>query len=459
MYLTDGWYWDQDYASRAWSKRYFEKMKKMPSAMQAADYSAVTTYLKAVKAVGSDDGDKVMAQMKTAKISDMFTKSGVIRPDGRMVYDMYLRQVKTPAESKYPWDYYKTVKTIPGEEALRDQGRNQVRPLEVTAARWFAVARRRARHLPSRATSPLPDRLMEIFGIPHQVMMAQLLLGLVNGSFYAMLSLGLAIIFGLLNVINLSHGALYMMGAFAAWMGLNYFGLNYWIMLGLAPLVIGLFGIVVERTMLRRLYKLDHLYGLLLDDRPVASSFEGLFRSLLMAYPAKSYAVPSALSGATDIGFMVLPNYRAWVVLVSVVICFSTRFVIERTKLGALHLRAGTENPKLVEAFGINVPRLVTLTYGFGVALAAFAGVLAAPMVQVSPLMGSNLIIVVFAVVVIGGLSSILGSIVTGLGLGDRRNDEYFYRRRRQPRSCLSSWRSFYCCDPPAPVPVKRNRL
>jgi len=256
---------------------------------------------------------------------------------------------------------------------------------------------------------------MEILGIPHQLMMAQLLLGLVNGSFYALLSLGLAIIFGLLNVINLSHGALYMMGAFAAWMGLNYFGLNYWIMLALAPLAIGGFGILIERTMLRRLYKLDHLYGLLLMIG-LAQLLEGLFRSFY-GVSGKSYAVPAALAGATDLGFMILPNYRAWVVLVSVVVCLSSWFVIERTRLGA-YLRAGTENAKLVEAFGINVPLLVTLTYGFGAALAAFAGVLAAPMVQVSPLMGSNLIIVVFAVVVIGGLSSILGAIVTGLGLG-----------------------------------------
>jgi branched-chain amino acid transport system permease protein len=256
---------------------------------------------------------------------------------------------------------------------------------------------------------------MDIFGIPHQVLMAQLTLGLVNGSFYAMLSLGLAIIFGLLNVINLSHGALYMMGAFAAWMGLNYFGLSYWVMLAVAPLIIGVFGVVIERTMLRRLYKLDHLYGLLLMIG-LSQLLEGVFRSFY-GVNGKSYKVPAALSGSTDLGFMVLPNYRAWVVLVSMVVCLSSWYVIERTKLGS-YLRAGTENPKLVEAFGVNVPRLVTLTYGFGVALAAFAGVLAAPMVQVSPLMGANLIIVVFAVVVIGGLSSIIGSIVTGLGLG-----------------------------------------
>lgn len=256
---------------------------------------------------------------------------------------------------------------------------------------------------------------MEIFGIPHQMIMAQLLLGLVNGCFYAVLSLGLAIIFGLLNVINMSHGALYMMGAFATWMGLNYLGLNYWVMLAVAPLAVGAFGILIEKTMLRHLYKLDHLYGLLLMIG-LSHLLEGLFRSFY-GVSGKPYAVPEALAGATDLGFMVLPNYRAWVVLVSVAVCFLTWYVFEKTKLGA-YLRAGTENPKLVEAFGVNVPLLVTLTYGFGVALAAFTGVLAAPMVQVSPLMGSNLIVVVFAVVVIGGLNSVLGSIVTSLGLG-----------------------------------------
>ena len=256
---------------------------------------------------------------------------------------------------------------------------------------------------------------MEIFGIPLQAMLSQLLLGLVNGSFYAMLSLGLAVIFGLLNVINFAHGALYMMGAFLAWMGLNYFGINYWVMLLLAPLIVGLFGIIIEKTMLRWLYKLDHLYGLLLTFG-ITLMVEGLFRSFY-GVSGQPYSVPPELSGATDLGFMVLPNYRAWVVGASLVVCFATWFVIEKTKLGA-YLRAGTENPKLVEAFGINVPLMVTLTYGFGVALAAFAGVLAAPIIQVSPLMGSNLIIVVFAVVVIGGMGSILGSIVTGLGLG-----------------------------------------
>ncbi|SHH44447.1 branched-chain amino acid ABC transporter permease [Massilia sp. CF038] len=256
---------------------------------------------------------------------------------------------------------------------------------------------------------------MEIFGVPHQAMMSQLLLGLVNGSFYAMLSLGLAVIFGLLNVINFSHGALYMMGAFLAWMGLSYFDVNYWVMLAVAPLLVGAFGILIERTMLRWLYKLDHLYGLLFTFG-VTLVLEGVFRSFY-GVSGQAYPVPDALQGATDLGFMVLPNYRAWVVVASLVVCLGTWFVIEKTKLGA-YLRAGTENPKLVEAFGINVPLMVTLTYGFGVALAGFAGVLAAPIINVTPLMGSHLIIVVFAVVVIGGMGSIMGSIITGLALG-----------------------------------------
>ncbi len=256
---------------------------------------------------------------------------------------------------------------------------------------------------------------MELFGIPIQALLSQLLLGLVNGSFYAMLSLGLAIIFGLLNVINFAHGALYMMGAFVAWMGLHYLGLNYWVMLVLAPILVGLFGIIIERTMLRHLYRLDHLYGLLLTFG-LTLMIEGLFRSFY-GVSGQPYSTPAALAGAYNLGFMILPKYRAWVVLASLAVCLATWFVIEKTRLGA-YLRAGTENPRLVEAFGINVPLMVTLTYGFGVALAAFAGVLAAPVLQISPLMGSNLIIVVFAVVVIGGMGSILGSIVTGLGLG-----------------------------------------
>jgi branched-chain amino acid transport system permease protein len=237
----------------------------------------------------------------------------------------------------------------------------------------------------------------------------------VNGSFYAILSLGLAVIFGLLNIINFAHGALYMAGAFVAWMSLTYFNINYWWALLLAPLIVGAFGIVIERVLLQWLYKLDHLYGLLLTFG-LALIIEGVFR-YYYGVSGQPYTPPEALTGATDLGFMTLPNYRAWVVLVSVLVCLATWFVIERTRLGA-YLRAGTENPKLTQAFGINVPLMVTLTYGFGVALAAFAGVLAAPLTQVSPLMGSNLIVVVFAVVVIGGMGSILGSIFTGLGLG-----------------------------------------
>ena len=246
-------------------------------------------------------------------------------------------------------------------------------------------------------------------------LLSQLLLGLVNGSFYAILSLGLAVIFGLLNVINFAHGALFMMGAILSWMAMEYLGINYWVMLLVAPIVVGLFGVLIERFLLRWIYKLDHLYGLLLT-LGLTLLIEGAFRSVY-GVSGLSYDAPDALSGATDVGFMVLPNYRAWVVVASLVICFATWFVIEKTRLGA-YLRAGTENPRLVEAFGVNVPLMITLTYAFGCALAAFAGVLAAPVIQVSPLMGQNLIIVVFAVVVIGGMGSIMGAILTGLGLG-----------------------------------------
>ena len=256
---------------------------------------------------------------------------------------------------------------------------------------------------------------MEIFGIPHQAFLGQLLLGLVNGAFYAMLSLGLAVIFGLLGVVNFAHGALYMLGAFAAWFLLEKLGINYWFALVVAPLSVGVLGVIVERLFLKRLYKLDPLYGLLLTFG-LALIIEGVFRELFGA-SGQSYPVPELLQGATDLGFMVLPNYRAWVVFASLVVCVGTWYLIERTRLGA-YLRAGTENAALVQAFGINVPMMVMLTYGAGAALAGLAGVLAAPIIQVSPLMGSNLIIVVFAVVVIGGMGSIMGSILTGLGLG-----------------------------------------
>ncbi|RYG08478.1 MAG: branched-chain amino acid ABC transporter permease [Burkholderiales bacterium] len=256
---------------------------------------------------------------------------------------------------------------------------------------------------------------MEIFGIPLQAFLGQLLLGLVNGAFYAMLSLGLAVIFGLLGIVNFAHGALYMLGAFAAWIMLDKFGINYWGALILAPLIVGALGIVIERVFLKHLYKLDPLYGLLLTFG-LALVAEGIFRELY-GVSGQGYNVPDLLSGATDVGFMILPNYRAWVVLVSLVVCLGTWYLIERTRLGA-YLRAGTENAPLVQAFGVNVPLMVMLTYGAGAALAALAGVLAAPIIQVNPLMGSNLIIVVFAVVVIGGMGSILGSVVTGLALG-----------------------------------------
>ena len=256
---------------------------------------------------------------------------------------------------------------------------------------------------------------MEIFGIPHQAFLGQLLLGLVNGAFYALLSLGLAVIFGLLGIVNFAHGALYMLGAFAAWIMLDTFGINYWWALLLAPLTVGVLGVVIERLFLKHLYKLDPLYGLLLTFG-LALIAEGIFRELY-GVSGQPYNVPELLSGATNLGFMVLPNYRAWVVLVSLGVCLGTWYLIERTRLGA-YLRAATENPKMTQAFGINVPVMVMLTYGFGVGLAGFAGVLAAPTGQLSPLMGSNLIITVFAVVVIGGMGSILGAIISGLGLG-----------------------------------------
>ncbi len=246
-------------------------------------------------------------------------------------------------------------------------------------------------------------------------MLSQLLLGLVNGSFYAILSLGLAVIFGLLNVINFAHGALFMLGALITWMAMSYLGVNYWVMLIASPLIVGVVGVVIERLFLRWIYKLDHLYGLLLT-LGLTMVIEGVFRSIY-GVSGLGYDTPELLEGATNLGFMILPNYRAWVVVASIVVCIATWYVIEKTKLGA-YLRAGTENPRLVEAFGVNVPVMITLTYAFGAALAAFAGVLAAPVYQVTPLMGQNLIIVVFAVVVIGGMGSIMGSILTGLGLG-----------------------------------------
>lgn len=257
--------------------------------------------------------------------------------------------------------------------------------------------------------------MTSLFGIPIQTLMGQVILGLVNGSFYAILSLGLAVIFGMLNIINFAHGALFMMGAFVAWMGMEYLGISYWWSLLTAPLLVGLFGIVIERSLLQWLYKLDHLYGLLLTFG-LALIIEGFFRHLY-GVSGQPFSVPDEIAGGINLGFMFLPKYRLWVVVSSLTVCLLTWFVIERTRLGA-YLRAATENPKMTQAFGINVPVMVMLTYGFGVGLAGFAGVLAAPTGQLSPLMGSNLIITVFAVVVIGGMGSILGAIVTGVSLG-----------------------------------------
>jgi branched-chain amino acid transport system permease protein len=256
---------------------------------------------------------------------------------------------------------------------------------------------------------------MEIFGISTQALFGQLLIGLINGSFYALLSLGLAVIFGLLNIINFTHGAQYMMGAFCAWFLLTKLGIGYWWALAITPLVMGVFGMIIERTMLSRLYKLDHLYGLLLTFG-LALIIQGLFRNEFGS-SGLPYQIPAELSGGINLGFMFLPKYRAWVIVASLAVCLSTWYVIERTKLGS-YLRAATENPSLVRAFGVNVPRMITLTYGFGVGLAALGGVMAAPIYQVNPLMGADMIIVVFAVVVIGGMGSIMGSILTGFGLG-----------------------------------------
>jgi branched-chain amino acid transport system permease protein len=257
--------------------------------------------------------------------------------------------------------------------------------------------------------------MSEIFGVSTQALFGQLLIGLINGSFYALLSLGLAVIFGLLNIINFAHGAQYMMGAFCAWFLLNKLGLDYWWALLIAPVVVGATGMVIERLMLARLYRLDHLYGLLLTFG-LALIIQGLFRHEFGS-TGLPYAMPAALQGGQNLGFMFLPNYRAWVIVASLTVCLATWFMIEKTKLGS-YLRAATENPQLTQAFGINVPRMITLTYGFGVGLAAFAGVMAAPIYSVNPLMGEHLIIVVFAVVVIGGMGSILGSIITGFVLG-----------------------------------------
>src|ERR1700722_2321295 len=279
-------------------------------------------------------------------------------------------------------------------------------------ARWPKATARSSRRNEKQGKRRGRDTTMiMIFGIPGPLLFGQLLLGLINGAFYAMLSLGLAVIFGMLNIINFAHGALFMMGAFVAWILLDQLGIGYFPSLILAPLIVGAFGVVLERTIISRLYKLDHLYGLLLTFG-LSLVIEGLFRN---AYGSSGlpYRIPDVLQGATNLGFMYMPNYRGWVVLAALVVCIATWAIIEKTSLGAT-LRAATENAPMVQAFGVDVPRLITLTYAGGIALAAFAGVLAAPIYSVNPNMGGNLIIVVFAVVVIGGMGSILGSIVAG---------------------------------------------
>jgi len=257
--------------------------------------------------------------------------------------------------------------------------------------------------------------MTELLGIPPQALFGQLLIGLINGAFYAMMSLGLAVIFGMLNIINFVHGAQYMMGAFVAWMLLAWAGIGYWGALLIAPIVVGFFGLLMERVLIRRVYRLDHLYGLLMTFG-AALVVEGLFRQKFGS-AGQPYPIPQSLAGGWNLGFVYLPVYRAWVICASLTVCLGTWYLIERTRLGA-YLRAATENPRLVQAFGINVPRMITLTYAFGVGLAAMAGVMAAPIYQVNPSMGSNLIIVVFAVVVIGGMGSIMGAIVSGFALG-----------------------------------------
>ena len=435
MYLTDSWYWNRDAETRAWSRKFFEKIKRMPSSIQAGDYSAATQYLNAVKAIGTDDGDKVLAQMRKTKINDIFANGGYHprrRPHGA-------RHVPDAGQDAGRVDravgLLQDRADVQGRSGLDDQGRHrsarsgsrldapsrarwrpraadpaQRRSARGAGERFRAAARRPTLHALIRTSA------MDIFGIPIQAFLGQLLLGLVNGSFYAMLSLGpgrhlrpaghrqfrarRAVHDRRLCRLDrhgqVRHQLLGVAGRWRRWSSARS-------------------ACVIERTLLKHLYKIDPIYGLLLTFG-LALIAEGVFRDQF-GVSGQSYPVPELLRGATDLGFMILPNYRGWIVFASLLICLGTWFLIERTRLGA-YLRAGTENPALVQAFGINVPVMVMLTYGFGAGLAALAGVLAAPVIQVTPLMGSNLIIIVFAVVVIGGMGSILGSILTGLALG-----------------------------------------
>ena len=408
--LTESFYWDLNDRTRAFTNRVKSKTpNNWPNMIHAGCYSATLHYLKTVADMGAaeakKDGAATVARMKKMPVEDDCFGKTTIREDGRNLTTAYLFEVKKPSESKGPWDYFKLVATTPGDRGVPPAGR---RPLRLHR-QGVTVARRHA-----RGTGGMP-RMITIFGIPGPLLFGQLLLGLINGAFYAMLSLGLAVIFGMLNIINFAHGALFMMGAFASWMLLQYAGIGYFPSLILAPLIIGVFGVVLERTIISRLYKLDHLYGLLLTFG-LALVIQGLFRNYYGS-SGLPYRIPDILQGATDLGFMFMPNYRGWVVLAALVVCLATWAIIEKTSLGAT-LRAATENAPLVQAFGVNVPRVITLTYGGGVALAAFAGVLAAPIYSVNPNMGDNFINTVFAVVVIGGMGSIMGSIVTGFALG-----------------------------------------
>ena len=426
--FTETFYWDLNDGTRAFSKRFSDRMKNkaQPSMVQAGVYSGLIHYFKALEAIGGNphDGAKVVAKMKEMPTDDPLFGKGSIRADGRKIHPAYLFEVKKPSESKGPWDYYKLVGTTPGGPGFQAAfGKCLSAGKEVDNGDPPALCRR---VLPGVTTGlSAKDRSM-------QALYAQLLVGLINGSFYALLSLGLAVIFGMLNIINFAHGAVYMMGAFCAYFLLNVTGIGYWPALIIAPIAVGIFGMILERTMLQWLSGLDHLYGLLLTFG-LALIIQGVFQNYFGS-SGLPYAIPDELKGGMNLGFMFLPIYRGWVVIFSLVVCLGTWYLIERTRLGA-NLRAATENPTLVRAFGINVPRMITLTYGLGVGLAALAGVLSAPINQVRPLMGADLIIVVFAVVVIGGMGSIMGSIITGFALGrDRGTDQILLSRGLQHR-------------------------
>ena len=420
--FTETFYWDLNDDTRAFGKRFSDrtKSKAQPSMVQAGVYSGLIHYFKALEAMGGNphDGAKVVAKMKEMPTDDPAVRQGF--NSRRWTQDSPGLSVRS-----------EEAVGVQGTVGLLQAGRHHSRGSGVPAAvgkflpagEEVTMAARRPRaggHPPRRHPRLECER-----PIVMQALYAQLLVGLINGSFYALLSLGLAVIFGMLNIINFAHGALYMMGAFCAYFLLNLAGIGYWPALILAPIAVGIFGMILERTMLQWLSGLDHLYGLLLTFG-LALIIQGVFQNYFGS-SGLPYAIPDELKGGMNLGFMFLPIYRGWVVVFSLVVCLLTWYLIERTRLGA-NLRAATENPTLVRAFGINVPRMITLTYGLGVGLAALAGVLSAPINQVRPLMGADLIIVVFAVVVIGGMGSIMGSIITGFALGVIEGlTKYFY--------------------------------